>query len=268
MKKITRITTQKKNKNRFNIFLDDGHGESYGFSVDEALLVEYRLRKGLELEDSMVDTLIQKDTVHKSYTQAIHFLSYRMRTKKEIRDYLDKKEVEPEQVEQIMDRLEKEKLVDDRQFAEMFVLTRISTSSKGPSLIKKELMEKGVAASIAQEAVEQYPYEEQYDKVRKLIEKKLSQKKKDSFRKQVQNMQASLMQKGFSQDVIKDALSGIQEEKDDDSEWEALVYQGEKLLRKHERKHEGYALMNKVKEGLFRKGFPMDEIQKFLESRE
>ncbi|MFC3039235.1 recombination regulator RecX [Virgibacillus xinjiangensis] len=268
MKKIARITTQKKSKNRYNIFLDDGHGESYGFSVDEALLIEYRLRKGLELDNSMVDTLIQKDTVHKVYTQAIHFLSYRMRTKKEIRDYLVKKEVEPEQVEQIMGRLEKENLVDDRQFAEMFVRTRMNTSSKGPSLIKKELMEKGVAAAIAAEAVEGYPYEVQYEKIRKLIDKKLSQKKKDSFRKQVQNLQASLMQKGFTQDVVKEAFADIQEEKDEDAEWEALVYQGEKLMRKHQMKHEGYALMNKVKEGLFRKGFPMDQIQKFLESRE
>ncbi|GAB3042506.1 recombination regulator RecX [Virgibacillus ainsalahensis] len=265
MRKITRITTQKKHKNRYNIFLDDGQGETYGFSVDEAILVEYRLRKGLEMDDSMITTLVQKDTVHKLYTQAIQFLSYRMRTKKEIHDYLVKKEAEDEQIDQIMGKLDEERLIDDKQFAAMFVRTRINTSFKGPAVIKKELIEKGVAATVASEAVEQYPYEIQYEKIQKLIEKKQKQSKKDSFRKQVQNLQATLMQKGFPQDVIKDALSDINDEKNEEAEWEAVVYQGEKLFRKHQTKYEGYRLQNKVKEGLFRKGFSIELINRFLE---
>lgn len=265
MKKITRITTQKKSKNRFNIFLDDGQGEAYGFSVDEAILIEYKLRKNLELDSSMIDTLIQKDTLHKSYTQTINFLSYRMRTKKEINDYLVKKEVDPEHITQIIEKLLSAKLLDDEQFAAMFVRTRINTSSKGPMLIKKELIEKGVAASIAELAVEQFPYEVQYEKILKWMEKKLDQQKKESFRKQIQRLQATLVQKGFTQDVIKDALSNINEEKDADAEWKALVHQGEKLFRKHQAKLEGYSLRNKVKEGLYRKGFTIDSINKFLE---
>src|SRR5699024_5449048 len=116
MTKIARITTQKKHKNRYNIFLDNGQSEKYGFSVDEAILIEYGLRKGLELDDSMITTLIQKDTLHKSYTQAINFLSFRMRTKKEIYDYLVKKEVDTEHITKIIDKLIAEKLIDDGQF--------------------------------------------------------------------------------------------------------------------------------------------------------
>lgn len=265
LKKISRITTQKKSKNRYNIFLSNGQDEAYGFSVDESILIEYRLRKHLELDDAMIATLVQKDTLHKSYTQTINFLSYRMRTKKEIRDYLVKKEVDSEHITQIIDRLTKEKLLDDKEFAEMFVRTRINTSSKGPMIIKKELIEKGVSASIADEAVEHYPYEAQFEKVTKWIEKKLNQGKKDSFRKQVQQLQATLMQKGFTQDVIKDALAEIADEKDEDAEWDALISQGEKLLRKHEAKLEGRALNNKVKEALYRKGFQLDQINRFLE---
>lgn len=267
MKKITRITTQKKNKHRYNIFLDEGEGEAYAFSVDEAILIEFKLRKNLELDDSMIATLVQKDTIHKSYTQTINFLSYRMRTKKEIHDYLVKKEVDPEHITQIIDRLINEKLLDDGQFAEMFVSTRMNTSSKGPMLIKKELIEKGVTASIADQAVEQYPYEVQYEKILKWIEKKFNQDKKDSFRKKIQQLQVTLIQKGFTQDVIKDALTNINEEKNDSSEWDALVHQGEKLMRKHQVKLEGHPLRNKVKEALYRKGFTIDLINQFLEER-
>lgn len=267
MKKITRITTQKKSKDRYNIFLNEGQDEKFGFSVDEAILIEFNLRKDLELDDATINELIQKDTVHKSYTQAINFLSYRMRTKKEIQDYLVKKEVDPEHITQIMEKLNEEKLVDDKQFAEMFLRNRINTSTKGPMLIKKEIIEKGVSADLASQAVEQYPYETQFENISIWINKKLNAGKKDSFRKQIQQLQATLMQKGFTQDVIKDALSEINEEKDEDAEWESVVYQGEKLVRKHQQKVTGYKLRNKVKEGLFRKGFSMEMINQFLDEQ-
>ncbi|MFZ3577998.1 recombination regulator RecX [Virgibacillus sp. DJP39] len=268
MKKITRITTQKKRKNRYNIFLDDGNDEYYGFSVDEAVLIEYKLQKNLELEDSMIDELIQKDDLHKSYTLTINFLSYRMRTKKEIHDYLVKKEVDEEHIKQIMDRLLTEGLLDDRMFADSFVRTRIQTSIKGPMLVKKELIEKGVSVTIASEAIKEYTFDVQMEKIEKWIDKKMNKQGRDSFKKQVQQLQVTLMQKGFEQDVIKEAVSGLGDEKDDDAEWTAIISQGEKLLRKHKTKSSGYALRNKVKEGLYRKGFGIDLINKFLDRDE
>ncbi|MFP3361131.1 RecX family transcriptional regulator, partial [Planococcus sp. SIMBA_143] len=69
-----------------------------------------------------------------------------------------------------MDRLNDEKLINDKQFAEMFVRTRINTSSKGPNVIKRELMEKGVAANIATEAVSVFTYDLQYEKAQHLLE--------------------------------------------------------------------------------------------------
>ncbi|GGB57709.1 regulatory protein RecX [Lentibacillus populi] len=268
MSVISRITTQKKHRNRYNIFLDDGHGEKYGFSVNEAVLIEYRLRKGLELDDAAISTLVKQDSLHKSYTLAISFLSYRMRTKKETMDYLAKKEVDEVHITNIMDRLQKEKLVDDEQFADAFVKTRIQTSSKGPRLIQQELLEKGVSAAIASSAAEQYTYGMQYEKAYKLAEKKLTSGSKKSFRQKLQQLQASLMQKGFDHDVIKDVLTEIDNQKENNAEWDALIYNGEKLLRKYQPKFSGFALQNKMKEALFRKGFSLELINRFLDEYE
>ncbi|WP_339229125.1 recombination regulator RecX [Oceanobacillus sp. FSL K6-2867] len=265
MRKITKITTQKKHKNRFNIFLDTKQGEEYGFSVEEAILIEYRLRKGMELDDDMIAVLIENDTVHKSYTQVIHFLSYRMRTKKEIKDYLVKKEVDSEHIEQIMKRLMKEKLIDDQQFAHYFVQSRINTTTKGPTLIKKELIDKGVLAQQADLALENYSLDIQHEKIKKHIQKKLNTGKKEAFRKKIQQLQANLVQKGFTQDAITMALASMEEETDHSKEWDALLFQGEKLMRKYEAKYEGFALRQKMTEGLYRKGFSFELINQFLE---
>ncbi len=262
---ISRITTQKKNNQRYNIFLQEGKNERFAFSVDESILVEYRLRKGLEISDSVIEAIQKKDETYKFYIQAINFLSYRMRSRKEVFTYLKKKEASFEQIEQVLERLEKEKLIDDEQFARMFVQSRINTTSKGPMLIKKELLEKGISSAIAERALDQYTEELQYKKITAFFEKKKKSRKKVSYRKQLDQWKTNLLQKGFPMDMIQQAAADLDENMDEEKEWEALVYQGEKLKRKHEGKLSGYALRNKVKEGLCRKGFPMDMIQQFTD---
>ncbi|TFJ91480.1 recombination regulator RecX [Lentibacillus salicampi] len=267
MTKISRITTQKKHKDRYNIFLDDGNQEKYGFSVDETILIEYRLRKHMELDDASIAALIQKDTLHKHYTLAINFLSYRMRTKKEIHDYLVQKEVDAEQINEIMSKLADEGLINDRQFADAFVRTRIQTSNKGPILVRQELLKKGVTEAIAGEAVDMYTFDIQFEKAAKLADKKLGSSSQKSFRQQIQQLQGTLMQKGFSADVVKEVTSELQDQKNDDAEWDALVKQGEKLLRKHQQSFSGFELKQKIKEGLYRKGFTIDLINRFVDEK-
>lgn len=265
MTKITKITTQKRNKNRYNVFLDKGEGETYGFSVEEDVLIEHQLKKGMELDEPTIESLIRKDTIHKSYTLSLNFLSFRMRSVKEMKDYLVKKEVDTEHITVVIERLLEEGLLNDKDFAEAMVRTRINTSSKGPLLVKKELIEKGVDVVVADESIQQYTYEEQYEKAMKWVNKKLKNDGRKSFRQQVQQVQQTLMQKGFSQEVVKDVMKEVQEEKDGDAEWEAVVYQGEKLLRKYSNKDEGNKLKQKMKASLYRKGFGFEYIERFLE---
>ncbi|MFS0752480.1 recombination regulator RecX [Oceanobacillus sp. 1P07AA] len=265
MKKIARITTQKKHKNRYNIFLQTPEGDAYGFSVDEAVLIEYRLSKGMELEDEMISILEQKDTLHKAYTLTIHFLSYRMRSEKEVRDYLQKKEVDGTHIDEIIKRLKREKWVDDQQFALMFVRSRMNSSSKGPKMIQQELYEKGVEGSKITIALEQYSIADQKQKVVKLINKKLQSKSKDSHQKRMDQIKQNLMQKGFDSGVISIVIQEMDTTKDTDREWEVLQLQGEKLMYKYQKKHSGFTLKQKVMEGLYRKGFSFDMINQFIE---
>lgn len=264
MMTITRITTQKKNNNRYNIYVDDGGGETYGFSVDEAVLIEYRLRKGLEMSEAMVSELTEKDSFYQSYALAIRYLGYRMRTKKEVADYLQKKDVSPHNISATIDRLTTNGLLDDEQFANAFVQTRINTSSKGPLLIEQELLKKGVSRGQCTRALQRYDDSIQYEKALKWVQKKIHSRKKESYRKKEQRLQAALIRKGFTQDVVQDVLDAVQMTKNDEEQREALIYHGEKLRRKYERKFTKQTLANKLKEGLYRRGFTLEEINEYI----
>lgn len=265
MKKIARITTQKRSSHRYNVFISDGSGETYGFSVDEDVLVKYNLRKGLTLDDVMINQLKSQDTLHKSYSKVISYLGYRMRTEKEIRDYLVKDEVDEEHIDQIIHMLKERQLLDDQEFAKMFVRSRIQTTLKGPGIVKQELAAKGVAHAYITRATELYTYDVQYQKATKHVEKRLKRQSKDSFVKQLQQIQALLMRNGFEGNIISDVLHDIDNEKDADEEWEAIKNQGERLLLKHQKKQSGYELRQKVKASLYRQGFEEQLIEKFLD---
>ncbi|HET7616396.1 MAG TPA: RecX family transcriptional regulator, partial [Bacillales bacterium] len=137
MANITRITTQKKHKDRYNVFLDRGNGEEFGFGVSEDVLVAFTLGKGKEIDENELKSIIFEDEVKTAFNLAVRFLSYRMRTVKEITDYLQKKEAEPEVIEKVIGRLEHHQYIDDEEFAKSFVASRKRTSSKGPAVIRR-----------------------------------------------------------------------------------------------------------------------------------
>src|SRR5699024_5186008 len=97
------------------------------------------------------------------------------------------------------------------------------------------------------------------------VQKKLRSSKKDSLQKQQQKIQATLMQKGFTQDVIQEVMAEIKQEKDTEQKQEALQHHGIKLIRKHHRTLSGSGLIKKMKEGFYSQGFQMYKINDFIE---
>lgn len=91
MSVITKIEVQKRSKERFNIYIDKGQGEEYGFSVNQSILMKHGLQKGLEIDEVALGNILYNEEVQKAYLQAISYLSYQMRTKQEIEDFLRKK---------------------------------------------------------------------------------------------------------------------------------------------------------------------------------
>lgn len=264
MPTIAKISVQKRNSERYNVYLLENGKEYYAFSVDEKTLIDFHLRKGMELEGSTIEQIKQKDYQAKAYNMAIRYLSYRMRTKKEMVDYLVKKEMDEEVIQQVLTKLESEGLLDDGAFADAFVRTRINTSTKGPQLIKRELLQKGVSEEEANTALEMYTYEKQLDKLIRLVIKTFKPTSKKSYQEQIRSMKVSFLQKGFGADVIQEAITEAQLEKDEEQEYETLQIQGEKLVRKYSKKDTGFILQQKVRAGLYRKGFDSVLIDRFI----
>ncbi|SER58392.1 regulatory protein [Gracilibacillus ureilyticus] len=262
---ISKITVQKKLKHRYNVFLKDKDSDYYAFSVDEDLLISYHLHKGQELTQEQIDQIQEKDASYKVYTLSLKFLSYRMRSEQELINYLQNKDIEITFIDEVINRLKREGLLDDLAFSEALVRTRMETSSKGPLLIKKELLEKGINQLIAEKALRQFPYTKQYEKAEQLIRKKLERPSRKSYKQQVDSAKQSLLQKGYSLGVISEVIQQIKTTSNNEEEYEAIIYQGEKALQKYRKKDSGFQLEHKIRANLFRKGFDSELIQQFID---
>lgn len=260
LQKITKISQQKKNKRRYNIFLN----EQYAFSVTEDVLIKNNLYKGLTLTNEQIETLKKEDAWQQAYLLALHYLQYRMRTKLEVKRFLLKEEIPEDVVCEIVDKLEKENYINDLQFAEAFVRDRKNFSTKGPILIEKELVEKGISRENIVVALKQYSDEEQIQLAVKWAEKQLRRKSRHSYRKRIEQLKLSLMQKGYHTGIVQEAVSRVTDERNDDTEMENLVHHAEKLRRKYEKKHHGEELSFKLKAALYRRGFSHDLINEYI----
>jgi regulatory protein len=256
---ITKITTQKHADDRYNIFLD----EKYAFSVDQDVLIQFNLQKGKELDEFDVIEIQYGDEVKKAYNKTLEFLSYRMRSIKEVEDHLRKKEVNDSVIQEVILKLKNNNYVNDLEFATAYVRTQWQTNGKGPSVIKRELAGKGIIQAHIEEALAQYDHSSQIEEAINHADKVLKKNNKLSTTLLKQKLEQHLMRKGFSHDIISIALEEVEFEQDESEEWAALQMHAEKAKRKYQNE-EPYQYKLKMKQFLYRKGFTIELIEQYL----
>lgn len=151
------------------------------------------------------------DLFQKYLESAIHFLSYRMRSEKEVRDNLIKKKASPEIIEKVITWLKEQRFVNDREFARLWIESRARSQPKSLRIIQMELRQKGVSKDILSE-VATHPdtvVGSDLDRAKKLVEKKIGKYKDLPKHELYQKLGAVLARRGFSWDIIKRSIDDV-----------------------------------------------------------
>ena len=156
---ITKISTQKKTDDRYNIYLD----EKFAFGVDEEVLIRFDLRKGKELTEQEITQIQYEDEIRKALNSAINYLSFRMRSKLEIHNHLKKKDWEEPVINEVLNKLTELRYVDNLEFSLAYVRTQVNGAKKGPTVIVRELKQKGISAEHIETAMKEFPKEIQIE---------------------------------------------------------------------------------------------------------
>lgn len=154
--RITALQPQATNPERVNVFVD-GH-----FLLGTSTLLVYQM--GLEVEQEIstaqVEQLRYEETLQQAVDRALNYLSFRPRSREEVRRYLRRKETQPEMIDAVLARLDRLDLVNDHAFASFWLESREQFSPRGSHALKNELRMKGVARDVVDELVDNEKDEE------------------------------------------------------------------------------------------------------------
>lgn len=140
MGKITKISQQKKKKNRVNIYID---GE-FSLGLYKDTVIKYHLYENKELTPTEISSIKKFDEIIDAKEKVRNYISYRERAKREIKVYLASKGIKEEAAKKVLADFEKAKLIDDHRFANDWIKERNKNNPKGNFALKMELKEKGI----------------------------------------------------------------------------------------------------------------------------
>lgn len=202
---ITSIKAQK-NQKRVNIYLDS----KFSFGIDLENFMKLQLKVNQELTEEQKNEIIKKGELQKSFDKTLRFAMTRPRSLKEIKDYFRRKEIDVSLQQNILDRLIKFELLDDKKFAKWWVDQRLEFKHKSIKDISFELRQKGIDSNIIKNVLDDSEIDE-LKIARELISKSEYKWKKYDEKGKKQKKIQYLASKGFSWDIINSVVDLIQE---------------------------------------------------------
>ncbi|HLP17225.1 MAG TPA: RecX family transcriptional regulator [Bacteroidota bacterium] len=208
--RITDIQQQKRNQTRRSVFLDG----AFAFGVSEMTYVKYRLSIGDELDALTLAAIKQDEAANDVKNAALRYRSFRPRTRKEMIDYLRKKEYADEEIEIGLAFLEENKLLNDAEFARMYCRDAMMRKPMGERALRQKLMQRGIArdiidAVIAEQLSPESDYEAALATAQKLYQKFSTSRKQlddDAIRRRLFE---NLARRGFSGSVIQQVIKAV-----------------------------------------------------------
>jgi len=147
--RITALEPQMNNPDRINLFVDG----RFLMGVNTVIVLRMGLRLEQELSPEQLELLHSEEVEQRAVDRALNYLSYRPRSREEVRRYLRRKETPPEIIETALARLDRLDFVNDRTFAGFWIESREHFSPRGARALKNELRMKGVERDVVDELV-------------------------------------------------------------------------------------------------------------------
>ena len=152
MPTITEITPRGSGGRRERKVTIDGERT---LTITEETFLRFGLFDGQAMDPDRLQEMELADGVSRAMTEAHRLIDYRMRTRRELAVKLKAKGRPNEVIDQVLDRLEHARLIDDGRFARLWIEERLRRKPAGLSLLRRELRQKGIDAEIVDTALEE-----------------------------------------------------------------------------------------------------------------
>lgn len=246
--KIKKYTKDKGNK--YKVLIDD-----INYTLYDDVIVKYSLLLKDEISEKELNAIVEENDKLSSYYDSIKYITKKMRSKLEIKEFLRKKMVNEKVIDETIKKLEENHFLNEELFIKAYVNDQINLTNNGENKILKGLVKLGIDNDQASAYLDNIDNEVFMSKIDKYVDKKISTNKNSSIYMLKNKIMTDLINLGYEKSDIVEVLNS--KEINDD---EAKKREYEKIRRSLEKKYSGDVLEYKIREKLYRKGFRSNEI--------
>ena len=189
------------NNGQYKIYLSDGTI----LKINSDVIINNNLLYKKEIDNTLLNKILKENDNANIYNKCVKYISVRLRSKKEIIDYLKKLNID--NTADIVDKLTKNNLINDEVFTKAFIKDKINFTSYGPYRIRQELNKYNIDNEIIDKYINDIDEEILIGKIDKQINKMIKSNRKYSGNILKSKIYNNLYNNGFDKDMIINVLN-------------------------------------------------------------
>ena len=185
-------------KNIYNVYLSNGEV----LELDESVITNNELLLKKRIDYDLYDKLKSDNKICILVNASIKYINVRLRSIKEIKDFLLKKEEDTNLIDEVISRLIKMGYLDDRRFTEAYIKDKLNFTSWGDYKIINELNKLGISSLDIEDNIDLLNDDILNERMRKIIDKDIRTNKKYSGLKLKNKIYNHLLTSGYSKEKV------------------------------------------------------------------
>ena len=222
--KITDIQASPELPSQHQLFLD---GVPF-VRIHASLVEKFGLRIGLEIEAEVIEKIIAADEVMRAKNYALRLLHQekdktagdapetsrprvkpKMYTKSEIERQLEREGFSSDAVGTSIAELIRSGHIRDRKYAENWIVRRQKSNPRGKTLLKRELVDKGIDRETAEQVIATVAPEDEAKVALEIAQKRAKQYQRLPTHVAKRRLHGFLARRGFGADIVRQVLEQI-----------------------------------------------------------
>lgn len=217
----------------------------------EEVILQSELLLHKDIDNDVLKKIEDSNKYYDCYYCALKYIKVSARTKQEVVVKLKNNDYDIDNINDVINKLEIQGYLNDRNYANSYLNSKMLTTNHGPARIRSDLEKKGIDKVIVSEVLEQYDAEVQNDKIRKIVDKQMRSNHNKGNAYLRRKLATELVGQGFDRELVNRVINNT--DFLDDSQIRDREYS--KLEAKLSKKYSGKELEYKIREKMAPKGF-------------
>ncbi len=207
---VTRIAKRKNSRRLFAVYVD---GE-FAFDASDAVILKFGLRTNDSIDEERIAAIKTSELQTEAQLIAVNYVSYRPRSSREVLDHLMRKGFSKELADSVVRHFESVSLINNLEFARMFVRDKLRRKPTGKALLQKLLAAKGIPSPMIDQVLREHiSDEDQKNAARDLASRRMRSTKRSLAAldptKQKQRLTGYLLRHGFSSEIVHKTIQAL-----------------------------------------------------------